>query len=54
MGARVAEAEIAVGHVAEKFDADGRLVDDEVRQGSATRSQTLVAEVAPSAVAACG
>ena len=31
MGARVAEVEVAVGRAAEKFDADGRLVDDEVR-----------------------
>src|SRR5881394_315398 len=28
MGARVAEVEIAVGRAGEKFDADGRLVDD--------------------------
>ena len=32
MGARVAEVEVAVGRAAEKFDADGRLVDDEVRE----------------------
>ena len=32
MGARVAEVELAVGHAHEKFDADGRLVDDDVRQ----------------------
>ena len=37
MGARVAEVEVAVGHAAEKFDDDGRLADDDVRQGSATR-----------------
>jgi chromate reductase, NAD(P)H dehydrogenase (quinone) len=32
MGARVAEAEVAVGRADEKFDADGTLVDDEVRE----------------------
>jgi chromate reductase, NAD(P)H dehydrogenase (quinone) len=32
MGARVADVEIAVGQAAEKFDADGRLVDDTVRE----------------------
>jgi len=32
MGARVAEAEVAVGRAGEKFDADGTLVDDEVRE----------------------
>ena len=32
MGARVAEVEVAVGQAAEKFDADGRLVDEEVRE----------------------
>ena len=44
MGARVAEVELAVGHAHEKFDADGKLVDDEVRDGSARRSTTLLAE----------
>ncbi len=29
-GARVVEAETAVGHAAAKFDAEGRLVDDEI------------------------
>ena len=31
MGARVAEVEVAVGHAAEKFDDEGRLVDEDVR-----------------------
>jgi|SRR5580704_2190802 chromate reductase len=31
MGARVAEAEVAVGRAGEKFDATGQLVDDGVR-----------------------
>jgi chromate reductase len=32
MGARVVEAELAVGRSEEKIDADGRLVDDETRE----------------------
>jgi chromate reductase, NAD(P)H dehydrogenase (quinone) len=51
MGARVTEAELAVGHAAEKFGDDGRLADDDVRQGLRDALATLVAEV-PSAVAA--
>jgi chromate reductase len=31
MGARVSEVEVAVGHTAEKFDGDGRLTDEAVR-----------------------
>src|SRR6266852_724062 len=31
MGARVAEVEIAVGHAGEKFDDEGRLLDEDVR-----------------------
>ena len=50
MGARVTDAELSVGHAAEKFE-DGRLVDDDVRQGLRDALQTLVAEV-PSAIAA--
>ena len=52
MGARVTEAELAVGHAAEKFGDDGRLAaDDDVRQGLQDALGTLVAEV-PAAVAA--
>ena len=50
MGARVTDAELSVGHAAEKFE-DGRLVDHDVRQGLRDALQTLVAEV-PSAIAA--
>ena len=39
MGARVVEAEVAVGHAAEKFDDDGRLVDDDVRAGAPRRAR---------------
>ena len=51
MGARVTEAELAVGHAAEKFGDDGRLADDDVRQGLRDSLATLVAEV-PAEVAA--
>jgi chromate reductase len=51
MGARVTEAELAVGHAAEKFDDEGRLADDDVRQGLRDALATLLAEV-PAEVAA--
>jgi chromate reductase len=51
MGSRVTEAELAVGHAMDKFDADGRLVDEDTRQGLRDALQTLVAEV-PSALQA--
>ena len=51
MGARVTNAELAVGHSHEKFDDDGHLIDDDVRQGLRDAMQTLVAEL-PSAIAA--
>ena len=47
MGARVTEAELAVGHAHEKLGDDGRLADDEVRQGLHEALETLVAEVSP-------
>jgi len=47
MGARVAEAELAVGHAHEKLDENGRLVDDDVRQGLREAFETLLAEVSP-------
>jgi chromate reductase len=49
MGARVTEAELAVGHAHEKLDDSGRLADEDVRQGLRDALQTLVAEV-PSAL----
>jgi chromate reductase len=52
MGARVTEAELAVGHAAEKFDAEGRLVDDEVRDGLREALELLLAEVSPALAAA--
>ncbi|HVC88087.1 MAG TPA: NADPH-dependent FMN reductase [Gaiellaceae bacterium] len=51
MGARVTDVELAVGHAGEKF-ADGRLVDDDVRQGLRDALETLLAGAAPVEVAA--
>jgi len=52
MGARVTEAELAVGHAHEKFDDEGHLVDEEVRQGLRDALDTLVAEIPRDALAA--
>jgi chromate reductase, NAD(P)H dehydrogenase (quinone) len=46
-GARVVEAEVAVGHAPSKFDEDGRLVDDELVEQLQEAGQVLVAEAAP-------
>jgi chromate reductase, NAD(P)H dehydrogenase (quinone) len=45
MGARVADVEVAVGHAAEKFDVDGTLVDDDVREQLADALSVLGAEI---------
>jgi chromate reductase len=50
MGARVAEVEVAVGRASEKFDADGRLNDEEIREQLRDAVSTLVAEVAAPAL----
>jgi chromate reductase len=52
MGARVTDAELSVGHAHEKFDDEGHLADDEVRQGLRDALQTLLAEVPSDALAA--
>jgi chromate reductase len=52
MGARVAEVEVAVGHATEKFDEEGRLLDDGVRTELADAISTLLAELEPALVAA--
>ena len=52
MGARVTEAELAVAHAHEKFDEDGRLADDDVRQGLRESLELLLAEASPVSVAA--
>jgi len=52
MGARVTEAELAVGHAHEKFDENGDLVDLDVRQGLSEALDTLVTSVLDRAAAA--
>ena len=52
MGARVTDAELAVGHAGEKLDEHHRLVDDDVRQGLRDALDVLVAEIVPVEVAA--
>jgi len=46
-GARVVEGEVAVGHAPERFDADGRLTDEELREQLEEVVQLLVAEAQP-------
>jgi chromate reductase, NAD(P)H dehydrogenase (quinone) len=41
MGSRVAEVEVAVGHADQKFDAEGRLIDGDVRQQLHDAAATL-------------
>ena len=48
-GARVAEAEVAVGHAQTRFDEDGRLVDDDIREQLQEAVELLVEEVLVSA-----
>jgi chromate reductase len=45
-GARIAEVEVAVGRAAEKFDADGGLIDDEIREQLADALTILAGELA--------
>ncbi len=52
MGARVTEAELAVGHAHEKLDDEGNLVDDDVRTGLRESLELLLAEATPVQVAA--
>ena len=52
MGARVTEAELAVGHAHEKLDDEGHLVDDDVRTGLRESLELLLAEATPVQVAA--
>jgi chromate reductase len=51
MGTRVTEAELAVGHAHEKFDDDGGLVDENIRQGLREALDTLLADVVPAVAA---
>lgn len=52
MGARVTDAELAVGHAHERFGDDGRLADEDVRRGLSQALGTLLAEVSPALAAA--
>jgi chromate reductase len=45
MGARVTDVELVVGHAAEKFDENGSLADDELRETLRDSLATLLAEV---------
>ena len=47
MGARVVEGELPVGHAHTRFDQEGRLTDDDVREKLGTILDTLVTEVRP-------
>ena len=49
--ARVVEADVAVGHAAEKFDESGLLVDEEVRDQLREALDVVVGEASPRAVA---
>ena len=49
IGARVVEGDVAVGHASDRFDEDGRLVDDDLREQLAEVVRALVAETAPQA-----
>jgi chromate reductase, NAD(P)H dehydrogenase (quinone) len=51
-GARVVEGEVAVGHADSRFDAEGRLTDDNLREQLEEVVQALVAEAAPVALVA--
>jgi hypothetical protein len=48
----VIEAEVAIGHAAQKFDEDRRLVDETVRESLAEALAALVAEASPALVVA--
>ena len=46
------EAELSVGHAHERFDDEGNLVDEDIRQGLRDALETLVAEIPSDALAA--
>jgi chromate reductase len=52
MGARVAAVELAIGHATEKFDDEGRLLDEELHAQLADAISTLLGELEPALVAA--
>ena len=47
IGARVLEGGVAVGHAMTRFDEQGRLIDDELREQLALVVESLVQELAP-------
>jgi chromate reductase len=51
-GARVIDAEVAVSRAHERFDADGRLLDDEIRDELREAVNSLVLAAGPQLVAA--
>jgi chromate reductase, NAD(P)H dehydrogenase (quinone) len=51
-GARVVDAEVAVGRAKSRFDEDGCLVDDEIRDELRTAVEELVAQSRPKLMAA--
>ena len=51
-GARVVDVEVVVGHADERFDADGRLIGDELRTELVEAVGMLVAEAHPELAAA--
>ena len=46
-GARIVDAGVAVGHAHERFDRDGRLVDEDLRDQLREAVELLVAELRP-------
>ncbi len=53
-GARVVDADVAVGHAPTRFNEAGKLVDDEMREQLAEVVETLVAETPARQLAAAG
>jgi len=51
-GARVIDAEVAVGHAANHFDGKGQLADDSPREQLAEVIQAIAAQARPLAAAA--
>ncbi len=51
-GARVVDAEVAVGRAAERFDENGRVIDEEIRDELSEAVGALVAAAGPQLVAA--
>ena len=51
-GARVVEGDLALGHAQDRFDDDGMLIDEDLRDQLRTLLADLVAQVSPAEVAA--